>query len=210
MKRFHAGLNVLNLEGPLSRAMCFAALFVFASCTTSLDMSGERIKPPGPESGVVIGSLLVQPESSTSDKKITGRDGSGASYEFDIVQIRPADPNGEDPYAKSYQLDAQAGEERTFISRLPPGQYLIRRFRQAAVVGLGGELDLVFDAAPGEVRYIGRVRIEIPQRVSRGKGYSFTVENARESALAQVSVRHGDLTKAAVDGPMHARPPAAP
>ena len=45
-----------------------AVLFGLASCTTSFDMSGERITSPGPEWGVVIGSVLVQPEKVASGK----------------------------------------------------------------------------------------------------------------------------------------------
>lgn len=173
-------------------------------------MSGERISPPGPEWGVVIGSVLVQPDPIVPGTTSPGRDTAGAAYDFDIVQIQPADPNGETPYAQQYRLDAKAGEERMFVARLRPGQYLIRRFHQAAVAGVGGELDLVFDAAPGAIRYIGRVRVEIPRRVSSGKDYRFTVENAREATLARMSLQHGELTEAVVDGPMHARLPVAP
>jgi hypothetical protein len=73
------------------------------------------------------------------------------------------------------------------------------------MTGLGGELDLVFASMAGEIRYIGRVLVEIPQRVSRGKGYRFTVENARELTLAHVSQQQADLTKDVVDQPMQAR-----
>ncbi len=197
-------------EGSVRRATAIAmtsvaVLFGSASCTTSFDMSGERITPPGPEWGVVIGSVLVQLEKVASGKNATGRDVSGSSYEFDIVRIQPGDPNGEGPYVEQYRLDAKPEEERIFISRLRSGQYLIRSFHEGGVTGLGGELDLVFASMAGEIRYTGRVLVEIPQRVSRGKGYRFTVENAREPTLAQVSQRHADLTKAVVDEPMQAR-----
>lgn len=182
-----------------------AALFSLVSCSASLDMTGGRLTPLGPEWGVVIGSVLVQPERVASGKKATGHDISGSSYEFDIVQIQPADPNGEGPYVEKYRLTAKAGEERIFISRLRPGQFLIKNFREEGVTGLGGELDVVFTSVPGETRYIGRVLVEIPQRVSRGKGYRFTVENARESTLAQVPRQHADLTKNVVDEPMEIR-----
>ena len=182
-----------------------AVLFGPASCTTSFDMSGERITPPGPEWGVVIGSVLVQPEKVASDKNATGRDVSGSSYQFDIVRIQPGDPNGEGPYVEQYRLDAKPGEERIFIARLRSGQFLIRSFRDEGVTGLGGELELVFASMGGEIRYIGRVLVEIPQQVSKGKGYRFTVENARESTLAEVSQQHADLTKDVVDLPMRVR-----
>ena len=197
-------------EGSVRRAITIAmasvsVLFGLASCTTSLDMSGERITRPGPEWGVVIGSVVVQPEKVSSGKDATGHDVSGSSYEFEIVQIQPGDPNGEGFFVERYRLDAKAGEEKIFVSRLPSGQYLIRSFREEGVTGLGGELDLVLASVAGKIRYIGRVLVEIPQRVSMGKGYRFTVENARESTLAQVSQRHADLTKDVVDEPMQAR-----
>ncbi|MGA6826944.1 hypothetical protein ACO9S2_04930 [Nitrospira sp. NS4] len=182
-----------------------AALFGLVACTASFDMSGERLTPLGPEWGVVIGSVLVQPERGASGKTASGHDSSDTSYEFDIVQIQPADPNGEGPYVEHYQLKAKAGEERIFVSRLRAGQFLIRGFHEEGVTGLGGELDVVFASVAGEIRYIGRVLVEIPQRVSRGKGYRFTVENARESTLAEVSRRHADLTKDVVDDPMQVR-----
>jgi hypothetical protein len=180
-------------------------LFGLVSCTASFDMSGEPMTQPGPEWGVVIGSVLVQPEKVASGKDATGRDVSASSYEFDIVRIQPGNPNGEGPYVEQYRLDARVGEERIFISRLRSGQYLIRSFSEEGVTGLGGMLDLVFASMAGEIRYIGRVRVEIPQRLSKGKGYRFTVENARELTLAQVSQQHADLTKVVVDEPMQAR-----
>jgi hypothetical protein len=186
-----------------------AALFGLVSCTTSFDMSGERITPPGPEWGVVIGSVLVRPDKVASSENVT-RDVSGSFYEFDVVQIQPGDPNGEGPYVTQYRLDAKAGEERIFIARLRSGQYLIRGFHKEGLTRLGGELNLVFASVAGEIRYIGRVLVEIPQRVSRGKGYRFTVENAREPTLAQVSKQHADLTKEAVNVPMQVRGDAVP
>ncbi|MDI3467542.1 MAG: hypothetical protein OJF50_006363 [Nitrospira sp.] len=85
------------------------------------------------------------------------------------------------------------------------GQYLIKRFDEEGLTGLGGELDLVFSSMAGEVRYIGRLLVKIPQRMSRGKDYRFTVENAREPILAQVSKQHAELAKDVVSVPMQAR-----
>lgn len=188
---------------------CCAVLFGSVSCIKSLDMSDENITPPGTEWGVVIGSVLVQPERGASGQDIAGRE-VVPEYEFDIVQIQPGDPTGETPYAERYRLDAKAGEERIFISRLRSGQYLFKNFHQARVRGIGGDLNLIFASMAGEVRYIGRVLVEIPQRVSTGKGYRFTVQNAREPTLAQVSEQHADLMKDAVNVPMQAGGEVAP
>jgi hypothetical protein len=183
----------------------FTALVGVVSCTTPFDMSGERMTPLDPAWGVVIGSVLVQPERVASGKDVTERDVSGSSFEFDIVQIQPGNLNGEDPYAKHYRLEAKAGEERLFIARVRSGQYLIKGFDGEGLTGLGGELDVVFSSMAGEVRYIGRLLVKIPRRMSRGKDYRFTVENAREATLGQVSKQHAELTKDVVSVPMQVR-----
>ena len=206
-----AWLNENRIDSATGRAIpLLAAFFALASCATPFDMYRERIAQPGPEWGVVIGSILVQPEMLAADKPATGRDASNVSYEFDIVQTQPADPGGTGPYAQRYRLNAKAWKERIFISRLRPGQYLIREFYEAGLVGLGGELTVVFMVEPGEIRYIGRLRVEIPRRVSSGNAYRFSVENAREATLAQISTQHAELARAPVDKPMQARLRAAP
>jgi hypothetical protein len=204
MHRNHVKLGVRDVakaKDLFALLGCCAALFGSVSCVRSLDMSDENITRATTEWGVVIGSVLVQPEKGASDNGVAGREVM-KEYEFDIVQVQPGDPYGETPYAERYRLDAKAGQERIFIARLRTGQYLFKSFQEARVRGIGGELNLIFASMAGEVRYIGRVLVQIPQRVSVGKGYRFTVENAREPTLAQVSEQHADLTKDAVNIPM--------
>jgi hypothetical protein len=184
--------------------MALMTAFAMAACAKSFDMSGERLTPLGPEWGIVIGSVLIKPVRAAEDKKKSA-DPSDMSYEFDIVQSQPGDPDGESPYAERYRLEAKAGEERMFISRLPTGRYLFKNFGQDRVVGTGGDLGLVFEAMAGEVRYIGRLVLEVPQRASRGKEYRFAVDNARDATLAQITGRHPQLVQQAIDAPLRSR-----
>ena len=175
-----------------------------AACAKSFDMSDERLTPLGPEWGVVIGSVLVKPVK-LADETPKSRDAADMVYEFDIVQSPPGDPDGESPYAERYRLEAKAGEERIFLSRLRTGRYLVKSFSQQRITGIGGDVGLTFESMAGEVRYVGRLLIEVPQRVSRGKEYRYTVENAREAALTHVPARHADLAMRAIDAPMRPR-----
>lgn len=172
-----------------------------AACAKSFDMSGEPLTPLGPEWGIVVGSVLVKP-AKPSEEGGKSRDAAGMTYEFDIVQSQPGDPEGESPYAERYRLESKAGEERVFLSRLRTGRYMIRSFAQDRMAGKGGDLGLVFDCMAGEVRYVGRLVVEVPQRVSRGKEYRYMVENARDATLTNVAGIHLDLAKRAVDAPM--------
>jgi hypothetical protein len=179
------------------------------ACAKSFDMSSERLTPLGPEWGVVIGSVLVKPVKPAGEGG-KSREAADASYVFDIVQSQPGDPEGETPYAERYRLESKVGEERVFISRLRTGRYLIKAFAQDGLAGKGGDLDLVFDSMAGEVRYLGRLLVEIPQRPSRGKEYRFMVENAREETLKQVAGPHPELADQVVDVPMRSREQPAP
>jgi hypothetical protein len=174
-----------------------------AGCAKSFDfdMAGEQLMPLGPEWGIVIGSVLVKPVK-LGDESGKSRDAADVAYVFDIVQSQPGDPEGESPYAERYRLESKAGEERVFISRLRTGRYMIRSFAQDRIAGKGGDLGLIFESMAGEVRYVGRLLVEMPQRVSRGKEYRYTVENAREGTLTKITGRQPELAQRAVDAPM--------
>lgn len=180
-----------------------------AACTKSFDMSDERLTPLGPEWGIVVGSVLVKP-AKLADESGKSRDTADVTYEFDIVQSQPGDPEGESPYAERYRLDSKGGEERVFISRLRTGRYMIRSFAQDRLAGKGGDLGLVFDCMADEVRYVGRLLVEVPQRVSRGKEYRYAVENAREQTLRKIAESQPELAKRAVDAPMRPLEEQAP
>ena len=182
-----------------------------AACAKSFDfdMAGEQLTPLGPEWGIVVGSVLVKPVKH-ADESGRSRDAADVTYEFDIVQSQPGDPEGESPYAERYRLESKAGEERVFVSRLRTGRYMIRSFAQDRIAGKGGDLGLVFESMAGEVRYVGRLLVEVPQRVSRGKEYRYTVENAREAALTKIAGPQPELAKRAVDAPMRSLEQQAP
>lgn len=187
------------------RWTAIAIALCLAACAKSFDMADERLAPLGPEWGIVIGSVLVKP-IKLADEDVNSGEAADSTYEFHIVHTPPGKPAGDDPNAERYRLQARAQQERIFISRLRPGRYLLKGFAQERIVGVGGDLGLVFASMPGEVRYIGRLLVEVPQRVSRGKEYRFTVENAREAALTYISARNPELAKQAVDAPMRPQP----
>jgi hypothetical protein len=145
----------------------------------------------------------------TADDNPKSDDARDATYQFDIVQSLPGSPDV-GPNSQRYRLEAKAGEERTFVSRLREGRYLFKSFSQERIVGVGGDLGLVFESLAGEIRYIGRLVVEVPQRVSRGKAYRFTVENARAATMTQISHRHPEFARQAVDAPMRTREPPSP
>ncbi len=189
--------------------VCLVALLALAGCATpSLDMSGGRIEPAGPDGGVVIGSVLVQAEQEPPNSwfnRLFGRKAAGFVYDFEIVKIGGHDPEGVPPYADRYELDAKPGEERIFVARLPIGTYLFKTFRHEGLSAMGGDLGLTFSVAPDATRYIGRLFLEVPRRVTMGVPFTYTVQDARDATLAAVHKQHPDVGQQAVDAPMQAR-----
>ncbi len=195
-------------EGP-GWAVCLLAMIALTGCTTpSLDMSGKRIEPAGPDGGVVIGSVLVQAEQEPPNSwfnRLFGRKAAGFTYDFEIVRVDTNDPKGAHPYADRYELDAKPGEERIFVARLPVGDYLIKTFYHEGLSAMGGDLGLIFSVAPDATRYLGRLLLDVPRRVAMGAPFTYTVQDAREATLAAVQKRHPDLGQHAVNAPMQAR-----
>ncbi len=175
-----------------------------SACASSLDMSSRRLAAPDSDWGIVIGSVLVrQTDTSSSPEAATGD--RPAKYAFDVVQIQPTDPNGETFSAARYHIDTIAGQERPFVSRLRPGQYLMKNFHRTGMDGTGGDLNLVFESQAARVVYIGQVLVEVPSEPAYGKEYRFFVHDAHQATYAILSPHHGQLTQQAVTAPMRIR-----
>jgi hypothetical protein len=185
-----------------------APLLALIGCANSLDMSGSPLGPPGPDEGVVIGSVLVRADLESPASwfnRVFGRKAAGFTYDFEIVGIESTDPRGERPFADRYELDARPGEERFFLARLKAGDYLMKSFRHEGLSAMGARLDLMFSVTAGTVSYLGRLLIDVPQRVTLGTDFTFKVEDAREATLATLRKTHPELVLRVTDAPMQTR-----
>ncbi|MBS0171555.1 MAG: hypothetical protein JSR62_14485 [Nitrospira sp.] len=194
---------------PLLSVMLALLAWSLASCASPLDLSQEQVAAPGPEWGIVIGSVLVRQERTGSGSNIAA-DTPSPMYEFDVVQTQPADPNGEGPYVSRYHVDATAGQERPFLARLRPGHYLMKNFHRTGMSGTGGDLNLVFESQSGRVVYVGQVVVDVPSQLAHGKEYRFSVQDAHDATFAQLTPQHGHLTQQAITAPMQIRPSDTP
>ena len=202
--------SMLSVHQTRLRLRVFPVLLAFvtlalSACASSLDMSSRRLPAPDPDWGIVIGSVLVR-QTDVGSTPGAAADDRSAKYAFDVVQIQPTDPNGETFSAARYHIDTIAGQERPFVSRLRPGQYLMKNFHRTGMSGTGGDLNLVFESQPGRVAYVGRVLVEVPSEPAYGKEYRFFVQDAHEATYATLAPHHGQLTQQAVTAPMRIRP----
>jgi hypothetical protein len=179
------------------------------SCAAPLDMSAKRGAAPDEDWGIVIGSFVVSLVATAAEKK-AGRDAAELLYVFDIIQLPPGDAGGNYFTTPKYRLEVKPGQERIFVSRLRPGSYLIRDFHEEGITGLEGEVGGTFTVLSKETRYIGRLRVVLPEWTAKGKAYRFFVENDRDSTLEEVSKVYPNLAKTAVNAPMQIGVAAAP
>jgi len=156
----------------------------------------------------VIGSVLVQAERDPPNSwfnSLFGRKAAGFTYDFEIVRVDTNDPKGARPYADRYGLDAEPGVERIFVARLPVGNYLIKTFHHEGLSAMGGDLGVIFSVAPDATRYIGRLLIDVPRRVTMGSPFTYIVQDARKPTFAAVHKQYPDLGLHAVNAPMQVR-----
>ena len=188
------------------RLVTFLVMLALAGCTTvpSLDMSDTPIEPPGQDTGIVIGSVLVQIDQEPPDSwftKLFGRKAAGFDYDFEILGARdPARPQPSDK--ERYELAVIPGIEKIFAARLPFGRYVINTFRYKGVSVLGGELGLQFVVAPRATSYIGRLILEMPRRATFGTAYKFEVQYARAATIGALQMQHPGLGRDALDVPI--------
>lgn len=194
----------LRLRSRLRSVLLASMALVLSACASSLDMSSRRLAAPDSDWGIVIGSVLVQQTQEGATPRAAAGD-RPAMYAFDVVQIQPTDPNGESFSAARYHIDTMAGQERSFLSRLRPGQYLMKNFHRTGTSATGGELNLIFESQPGRVVYVGRVLVDIPSEPTYGKEYRFFVQDAHEATYSKLAPHHGQLTQQAVTAPMRIR-----
>jgi len=152
---------------------------------------GERITPPGPN-GAWSSAQCWCNRKGASDEHAT--DTTSPALPMNSTSCGSTRrPQRRSPYVEKYRLDAKSGEER--ISS--PGcdqDSISSELSREGVTGLGGELDLSLPV--WRARFVtSDACLWNSSATLQGESYRFTVENAREPTLAQVSHQHADLRR---------------
>ncbi len=102
------------------------------------------------------------------------------------------------PCGEQWGLAVSLGEERTFVVRLPTGSHAIRGLRVIPTwTFVGGEFDIVatYRVTSGEVTYIGRLVLVLPERLyswNRGIEALVRVEDGLATAQAALGGATGN------------------
>ena len=92
---------------------------------------------------------------------------TGCTHTVDVLSIEWL--LSAEPCAEKWELAVSPGEERTFVVRLPTGSHDIGGLRVIPTwTFVGGEFDIVatYRVTSGEVTYIGRLVLVLPERLT--------------------------------------------
>jgi hypothetical protein len=175
-------------------------LILTLGCAASMKMSASDVGQLQPNEGVVFGSLLIKalPAEDGSTSMLTGL--GGKTWSANVVDTRKSpmeyDLKGADAYIK-----AREGEEAPFVTKLLAGEYVFVDMVSPSIMGtLRAPIRVPFRVHPGKTTYIGRLLIEMPQKmdvkvpgIPQGMNYSVRVEDAQQSTVALLKKDYGEI-----------------
>jgi hypothetical protein len=194
------------IEGRRTLAGVLAVALLMCGCTTShpLNADPSQVRDLGRDEGIVFGSLLVEiatdVEKSESfwQKVLDGRPGPQATdFSYRLTMPGPRPEIDLSLSREEWELLVSPGEEHTFVARLPSGlqyvgglQAVYKSFWQTSQ----GEYDIVasFRVTSGEVTYIGRLVLVLPERLSDYSKAHVRVEDGLAAAQAELGDDYGE------------------
>jgi len=179
----------------LSRGLRAAALagclwLAAAGCRSTPTDAGAEDRP---DHGVAIGSILVAIDRGGDLARkghFSGYDAASLTYELSLQQ--DSGRGFATPLLSNLKpFEVVADEERVFAVSLHGGEYQFSRLSPEERGLLYIVLDTHFRVVPGEIRYIGRLVVIVPERFGFGAGLVVAVEDGGRETLARVAQTHG-------------------
>lgn len=155
------------------------AALILVGCAGA-PMQQQELRAPAGNEGVVIGSVSMK-----GGRDILGR----TRWDISIVKAG----QGSD-LAPDYSIQAnRGGDEETFVTTMPAGEYRISRL-QLPFSNFSYPMDVRFQVEPGKTSYIGRLLIEFPDElISIYTRVRVSVEDARDASIAKAEARAGRM-----------------
>ncbi len=187
------------IEVTRTLAGVLAVALLMSGCTTShpLIVDPSQAHDLGYDEGIVFGSVRV--EIALGGERL-GRRAAGFNYGLtgcthtvDVLSIEWL--LSAEPCAEKWELAVSPGEERTFVVRLPTGSHGIGELRAIPTWSFsGGEFDIQasYRATSGEVTYIGRLVLVLPERLTAFSEAHVRVENGFATAQAALGGGYGE------------------
>lgn len=148
----------------------------------------EELQSVSANEGVVIGSILFIVAQGPKDESawafLKGRKADDVEWTVTFGEA------GFQPFATTYAISAKPGKEEVFIKKLPPGNYNIQRAQPAGLFGLSSNqyvsLNIYFKVEPQQTSYIGRLVVNVPDRIMFGSPVRVAISDSQEETVAKL------------------------
>ena len=186
-------------EGMRTRAGVRAVALLMCGCATSRSLIADpsQTHDLGPGESIVFGSVRV--EIAPGGKRFGQR---AAGFKYGLTgcadtSVRPESIKGLLGWScvEPWELAVSPGEERTFVVRLATGYHDVGGLRAKRTWRFsGGEFDIVasYWTTSGEVTYIGRLVLVLPERLTAFSEAALRVENGLATTQAALGRGYGE------------------
>ncbi len=180
------------IEGRRTLAGVLAVALLMSGCTTThlLNVDPSEVQDLRRDEGIVFGSLRVE---IAAEGGRLGRRAAGYSYRLTMPGPRPLIDF--DVFHEEWELLVSPGEERTFVARLPAGYRDVGELEARPTwTRLGGKFDILasFRVTSGEVTYLGRLVLVLPERLGISSKAHVRVEDGLATAQAALGGDYGE------------------
>ena len=213
-------VHVIEGRRTLAGVLAVALLMSGCTTSHPLNVDPSHVRDLGLDEGIVFGSLLVEiaPEDQSMDrcrqisekcesfwqKVLDGRPGPPATdFSYRLTMPGPRPEIDLSLSREEWELLVSPGEEHTFVARLPSGYQYVGGLhavsKSFSFTSQGewsrsqGEFDIgaSFQVTSGEVTYIGRLVLVLPELLSDYSKAHVRVEAGLAAAQAELGVDYG-------------------
>ena len=189
--------RVIEVMRTLAGVLAVALLMCGCATSRPLIADPSQTHDLGPGESIVFGSVRV--EIGPGAKRFGQR---AAGFKYGLtgcadVWVQPESKRGLFGWRclEPWELAVSPGEERTFVVRLATGYHDVGGLRALPTWRFsGGEFNIVgsYRTTPGEVTYIGRLVLVLPERLTGFSEAAVRVENGLATAQAALGGGYGE------------------
>lgn len=169
---------------------------LLSGCATTMTSSKEELQGVGDKEGVVIGSVLLT--AAKGDENESGWAFLKGRKTDDLKQSVLISESGYDyPFKTKYTIPATTGKEEIFIKKLPAGNY---NMDSLGVVDLFGNqqglklrLLINFNVKPRQTTYIGKLVVNLPDRLRAGSPASTVILDAQQETIEKLKSEYPSI-----------------
>ncbi len=189
--------RVIEVMRTLAGVLCVALLMCGCATSHPLIADPSQTHDLGPGESIVFGSVRV--EIAPGGERLGQR---AADFNYGLTGcadawVQPLSVRGMLGWRclEPWELAVSPGEERTFVVRLATGYHYVGGLRAIPTWRfLGGEFDILasYRTTSGEVTYIGRLVLVLPERLTAFSEAALRVENGLTTTQAALGRGYGE------------------